>query len=51
MKATGFLLTSDSINLKYLVSLLNSKLLFWYFKDIGYNLGGKRYLYKKIFIE
>ena len=51
MEATGFLLSSDSINLKYLVSLLNSKLLFWYFKEIGYNLGGKGYRYKKIFIE
>ena len=51
MEATGFLLSSNSINLKYLVSLLNSKLLFWYFKDIGYNLGGKGYRYKKIFIE
>ena len=51
MEATGFLLSSSSINLKYLVSLLNSKLLFWYFKDIGYNLGGKGYRYKKIFIE
>ena len=51
IEATGFLLSSDSINLKYLVSILNSKLLFWYFKDIGYNLGGKGYRYKKIFIE
>ena len=51
MEATGFLLSSNSINLKYLVALLNSKLLFWYFKDIGYNLGGKGFRYKKIFIE
>ena len=26
-------------------------MLFWYFKDIGYNLGGKGYRYKKIFLE
>ncbi len=51
MEATGFILNSNSINLKYLLGLLNSKLLFWYFKDIGYNLGGKGYRYKKIFIE
>ena len=51
MEATGFLLNSSEINLKYLVSLLNSKLIFWYFKDIGYNLGGKGFRYKKIFIE
>ena len=51
MEATGFILNSDSLNLKYLLGLLNSKLLFWYFKDIGYNLGGKGYRYKKIFIE
>ena len=51
MGATGFILNSTEINLKYLVSLLNSKLLFWYFKDIGYNLGGKGFRYKKIFIE
>ncbi|AMK15261.1 Eco57I restriction-modification methylase domain-containing protein [Methanobrevibacter olleyae] len=51
MEATGFILNSSEINLKYLVSLLNSKLLFWYFKDIGYNLGGKGFRYKKIFIE
>ena len=51
MEATGFILNSTEINLKYLVSLLNSKLLFWYFKDIGYNLGGKGFRYKNIFIE
>lgn len=51
MEATGFLLSSNTLNLKYLVALLNSKLLFWYFKDIGYNLGGKGFRYKKIFIE
>ena len=51
MEATGFMLNSTTINLKYLVALLNSNLLFWYFKDIGYNLGGKGFRYKKIFIE
>ena len=51
MEATGFILNSSKINLKYLVSLLNSNLLFWYFKEIGYNLGGKGFRYKKIFIE
>ena len=51
MEATGFMLNSSTINLKYLVALLNSNLLFWYFKDIGYNLGGKGFRYKKIFIE
>ncbi|MFM5883674.1 TaqI-like C-terminal specificity domain-containing protein, partial [Methanobrevibacter gottschalkii] len=51
IEATGFLLSSNTLNLKYLVALLNSKLLFWYFKDIGYNLGGKGFRYKKVFIE
>ena len=51
MEATGFILNSSTLNLKYILGLLNSKLLFWYFKDIGYNLGGKGYRYKKIFIE
>ena len=51
MEATGFILSSSTLNLKYFLSLLNSKLLFWYFKDIGYNLGGKGFRYKKIFIE
>ena len=51
VEATGFLLSSSKLNLKYIISLLNSKLLFWYFKDIGYNLGGKGFRYKKIFIE
>ena len=51
IEATGFILNSSTLNLKYINALLNSKLLFWYFKDIGYNLGGKGYRYKKIFIE
>ena len=51
MEATGFILNSATLNIKYLLALLNSKILFWYFKDIGYNLGGKGYRYKKMFIE
>jgi len=50
-EATTFIMNSFNINLKYMVALLNSDLLFWYFKDIGYNLGGKGYRYKKIFVE
>lgn len=46
-----FIMNSDTINLNYLVTLLNSKLLFWYFKDIGYNFGGKGFMYKKQFVE
>jgi len=51
MLDSGFILTSESINLKYLIALLNSKLLFWYFKDICYSLNKKGFQYKKIFVD
>lgn len=46
-----FIMVSSTISLKYLIALLNSKLLFWIFKDICYSLNKKGFQYKKIFIE
>ena len=48
---SGFIMTSETINLKFLIALLNSKLLFWYFKDICYSLSTKGFQFKKIFLE
>ena len=48
---SGFILNSNSINIKYLIALLNSKLLFWYFKDICNSLSTKGFQYKEIFVE
>lgn len=50
-EATTFILTCSSINLKYLTGLLNSKLLFWIFKDICTELRGGYVRYKKVFIK
>ena len=46
-----FILNSKTLNLNYLLALLNSKLLFWYFKDICYSLNKRGFQYKKIFME
>ena len=46
-----FILTSDSINLKYLNGLLASNVLNFIFSLIGSNLGSKGYDLNKIFIE
>ena len=47
------LLTSedDSLNLKYLMAILNSNLLFWLFKQISPQIEGKRLRYKKQYVE
>jgi len=50
-EATTFFLTTSGIDLKYLTALLNSKLLFWIFKDICTELRGGYVRYKKVFIE
>ena len=48
---SAYFMISNSLNLKYLNSLLTSDLLFWYFKDIGTDYGGKAHPYRKIYIE
>ena len=48
---TAYILNSDSINLKYILGLLNSNVLFWIFKQICYNLGKKGFRFIKIFVE
>ena len=48
---SAYMLHSETINLKYLNSLLTSNLLFWYFKYIGTDYGGKAHPYRKIYIE
>ena len=46
-----FIIISNVENLKYLTGLLNSKLNFWYFKQIGATLGAGGYEMSKIFVE
>lgn len=46
-----FIITSKNENLIYLTALLNSKLNFWYFKQIGATLGANGYEMSKIFVE
>ncbi|PAF45609.1 TaqI-like C-terminal specificity domain-containing protein [Helicobacter sp. 11S02629-2] len=46
-----FIITSETENLEYLTSVLNSKLNFWYFKLIGATLGASGYEMSKIFVE
>jgi hypothetical protein len=46
-----YILTCNSINLKYLTALLNSNLLFFIFKKNCYNLGKKGNRFTKQFIE
>lgn len=51
INAPSNLLTSDTENLKYLLALLNSKLLFFIFENIAYSRGSKFYEFKKVFVE
>ncbi|AMK15262.1 type II restriction/modification system protein [Methanobrevibacter olleyae] len=48
---TAYIINSDSINLKYILGLLNSNVLFWTFKQICYNLGKTGFRFIKIFVE
>ena len=48
---TSYLLNSNEINLKYLLGLLNSNVIFWIFKYISYNLGENTYRFIKTFVE
>ena len=48
---SAYFMYSEKINLKYLNAILNSNLLFWYFKDIGTDYGGKAHPYRKIYVE
>ena len=48
---TAYIMNSESINLKYLLGLLNSNVLFWIFKKICYNLGNKGFRFIKNFVE
>ena len=49
--APSNLLTSETESVKYLVALLNSRLMFFVFKDIAYSRGGKFFEFKKVFVE
>ncbi len=44
-------LTSNTESVKYLVALLNSRLLSFIFKDIAYSREGGYYEFKKVFVE
>ena len=48
---TAYLINSEKINLKYLLGLLNSNVIFWIFKHISYNLGESSYRFIKQFVE
>ena len=48
---TAYLINSEKINLKYLLGLLNSNVIFWIFKHISYNLGENSYRFIKHFVE
>ena len=48
---TAYILNSNSINLKYLLGLLNSNVLFWIFKLVCYQLGSNGFRFIKIFVE
>ena len=48
---TAYIINSDNINLKYLLGLLNSNVLFWIFKKICYNLGKNGFRFIKNFVE
>ena len=45
------MLTSDTESVKYLAALLNSRLIFFVFKDIAYSRGGEFFEFKKVFVE
>jgi hypothetical protein len=44
-------LDNDSFDLRYILALLNSKLLFWIFKQLGSTLGERGLRYFKQFVE
>jgi hypothetical protein len=46
-----FITKSNDFELKYLVTLLNSNLLFWVFNQISPQIEGKRLRYKKLYVE
>ena len=48
---TAYIMNSDTIDLKYLLGLLNSNVLFWIFQKICYNLGKKGFRFIKNFVE
>ena len=48
---TAYIMNSDNIDLKYLLGLLNSNVLFWIFQKICYNLGNKGFRFIKNFVE
>ena len=48
---TAYIMNSDNINLKYLLGLLNSNVLFWIFQKICYNLGKNGFRFIKNFVE
>lgn len=48
---TAYIMNSEDINLKYLLGLLNSNVLFWIFQKICYNLGKKGFRFIKNFVE
>lgn len=48
---TAYILTSVDINLYYLIVLLNSKLINWYFKQISSKLGEGAIRFKKTYME
>ena len=48
---TAYIINSEDINLKYLLGLLNSNVLFWIFKKICYNLGENGFRFIKTFVE
>jgi len=48
--APSVLITSDSVNLKYVLGCLNSSVFNWQFKRIGIFLG-KAYEWKKVYVE
>ena len=51
LKTLFFITVDESINLKYLLAILNSNVSYWYFKRISSRLGKKTLSFKKIDIE
>jgi len=51
LTSSSFFLTSDSISLKYILALFNSKLYQFYFSIVGEKTAGGAYVFKKTTIE
>ena len=51
LKTLFFITVDESINLKYLLAILNSNVSYWYFKRISSSLGKKTLSFKKIDVE